>query len=722
MVAWAANYSGRTNYDLYVAIDLVSQDIAANTSVVRIQMFAHSKSGGGSWAVDNFPWSLTGSWSFSGSRNLDFRPDSAGKVLYMLDTYATVWHAGDGTATVSLRGVHSTTSVFGSADTGTQYFTLPTIPRTPTSLTVTRVADEQHTLNWVRNSVYTSVVIQRQTNDGAWQQIAVAGGNAASFTDTTTVAGQKYAYRVAGGAAAGWSGWSNTASVFTSPLVPTGLTATRVSNDISVAATVTGYATAVDIQDETTNVVTGLAVGSLPWTHVAPNPAVPHRYRARASVASGGVGSTTLYSAYSAYSNTVQLLSAPNPPTGLAPNGPVRPVDEPVLFQWTHNPVDSSPQTAYELRHRVPAGAWTTLSGTTAASRSVTLPVGAREWEVRTKGSHPDWSPWSATAVVTVIDRPGVAVTQPDGTWDASLLTVTWSWLQAQGRPQSAWQLELISAGVVVETQQGSGATGSATLAQKLTPGSWTVRVRAATGDVWSVWASETFIVAFDPPPAPIIVGAWDEEQGGVTLTVAAGVDPLLDPTVRILVERRVADVWETVVELAEGASLVDWESLSFGDTDYRATAFTIENATASTEITVEARSSSVWISGGSRFGLTGRLPFDPVIQITAGRERVQKQYAGRKLPVSIVGEALQRTVAVSGSTSDLEPETASTARLTEIAQSESERFLFRDPDGNRIYGSIGQISMPRQSSEWYEGAWNSIWGYSLTLTETEAR
>ena len=78
---------------------------------------------------------------------------------------------------------------------------------------------------------------------------------------------------------------------------------------------------------------------------------------ARASVASGGVGSTTLYSAYSAYSNTVQLLSAPNPPTGLTPNGPVRPVDEPVLFQWTHNPVDSSSQTAYELRHRVPGGA-----------------------------------------------------------------------------------------------------------------------------------------------------------------------------------------------------------------------------------------------------------------------------------------------------------------------------------------------------------------------------
>ncbi|PRB02758.1 hypothetical protein CQ047_17800 [Microbacterium sp. MYb72] len=721
MVQWAANYSGRTNYDLYVVIDLVSQDIGANTSTVRIQMFAHSKSGGGSWAVDNFAWSLTGTWSFSGARNLDFRPDSAGKVLYMLDTYQTVGHAADGTLSVALRGVHSTTSVFGSADTGTQWFTLPTIPRTPSSLTVTRVADEQHALNWVRNSTYTSVVIQRQTNDGAWQQIAVAAGNAASFTDTTTIAAQKYTYRVAGGAAAGWSGWSNTASVFTTPPVPTGLAATRSSNDISVAATVAGYTIAVDIQDETTTVVSGLAVGSLPWTHVTPNPAVPHRYRARASLASGGVGSTTLYSAWSVYSNTVQLLSAPNPPTGLNPNGAVRPVDETIQFQWTHNPVDSSAQTAYELRHRVPAGAWTTLSGTTASSRTVTLPVGDREWQVRTKGSHPDWSAWSATAVVTVIDRPGVAVTQPDGTWDASLLTVTWSWLQAQGRPQSAWQLELISAGIVIESQQGSGASGSVVLATKLTQGAWTLRVRAATGDVWSVWASEAFVVTFDPPAAPVVSGVWDETQGGVALAVAAGVDPALDPTVRIVVERAIAGIWEVVVDLTAGATLIDWESLSYGDTQYRATAYTVENATAATTITVQSRSDSLWLSTGVRFGITGRLPLNPEVTHTVARERALKHYAGRKLPVGVTGEALHRSIDVAGNVWDA-GETATVQRLREIVQSDAEQFLFRDPDGRRIYGVVDQISIPRIMAADSGATWNGYWGYRFTFTETEAR
>lgn len=178
---------------------------------------------------------------------------------------------------------------------------------------------------------------------------------------------------------------------------------------------------------------------------------------------------------------------------------------------------------------------------------------------------------------------------------------------------------------------------------------------------------------------------------------------------------------WEQV--LAEtisgvGANLVDYESLSYGDTLYRAVAFTIEGATAETEITVPARSSALWLSGGPAYGITGRLPFDPQKKITAGRARSMKRYAGRSRPVAVVGEATTRTVSISGTTNDLDAETASADRLAEIAQLPDRLFLFRDPDGRRIYGVIENIDLSWDKSDPHEGGYNSWWGYTCTLTE----
>lgn len=424
---------------------------------------------------------------------------------------ADTWvdHASNGTRTIVFR----MTLDYGSINESHTYtMVLPNIPITPTGLAVERLSDTQQKLTWTRNSDYTGVPVQRSTDDGPWQQIAAPTGNVATYTDTTTSANHKYEYRVAGKASAGQSAWSNIATVYTTPAAPTGVSAARNGDDIVVSVSGTPpYATAFDVRDGSTVVGSGV---SLPWTHADPDPAVPHTYTVRATRGS-------LTSAYSSPSNTVQLLSAPNPPGGLSPNGQVRADDLPVVFQWTHNPVDSSPQSAYELRHRPPGGSWTVLSGTTASSRSVSLPVGGVEWEVRTKGQHPDWSGWSATATVTVIDRPGVAVISPESSWDSSVLTVDWSWLQAQSRPQSGWEARLLdAAGDPVETRSGSGAASSVTFTTRLFEGAWTVQVRGATGDVWSGWAEQGFTVAFIPPAAPVLSGVWDEGQGGVLLEV----------------------------------------------------------------------------------------------------------------------------------------------------------------------------------------------------------
>lgn len=421
------------------------------------------------------------------------------------------WHVGT-TQTVSL-GQHATgTSGLGGAASFSAGIYRPP-PAAPYNLSVSRVSDSQQTLNWARGATYSSVVVHRSTDGGAWQQVGVAGGNASTFTDLSTQGNRRYDYRVAGVAVSGQSGWSGTATIYTSPATPTGVSAARDGNNIVVNASGRPpHATGYDIRDGESVIASNV---SLPWTHVTPNPAVPHAYTVRAvrgSVVSG----------WSAVSNTVQLLTAPNAPTGLTPNGAVRAADEDVVLKWSHNPVDSSPQSAFEARYRIDGGAWTTLTGTTAQQVSLPLPVAAVEWQARTKGAHPDWSPWSAVATFTVIDRPGVAVVQPFDEWDASILVAEWTWFQAQGRPQSAWQVELLDAGNnVVESRNGSGATTALQLNTRLTEGVWTLRARGATGEVWSLWATETFTVAFTPPGAPLLAGDWDELQGGVQLAVS---------------------------------------------------------------------------------------------------------------------------------------------------------------------------------------------------------
>ncbi|HWU30189.1 MAG TPA: hypothetical protein VN041_13990 [Microbacterium sp.] len=423
--------------------------------------------------------------------------------------YLTASHNADGTRSVTVR----MTLDYGTInESHTAVLVLPTIPKTPTGLTVTRVSDTQQTLNWASASVNTSAVVQRSTDGGAWQQVGAPSGNAKTFTDTTTTGNHRYEYRGAVVAGAGQSSWSSTATIYTTPSVPAAPSAARDGMDIVISGSFSAIATGVDVQDGATVVASNV---TLPWRDVAPDPGTPHTYKVRAVRGS-------LASPWSPASNTVQLIAPPNPPVSLAPNGGVVASDVPVVLSWTHNPVDSSTQSAFELQWRPSGGAWTTVSGTTASDTSVTLPTGGFEWQVRTKGTDPSFSDWSAVATVTVIDRPGVAVTQPADVWPASTLEVEWSWFQAQGRPQSAWRVELLDAtGQVVESRDGSGPTSSYVLAKRLTEGQWTVRVMGATGGVWSIFGTETFMVAFVPPEPPELSGVWDDMQGGVALTLA---------------------------------------------------------------------------------------------------------------------------------------------------------------------------------------------------------
>lgn len=397
-------------------------------------------------------------------------------------------------------------------------------PNAPSGLGVTRVSDTQHTLNWSRNSTYTSVKVYRGTGDGKFAHVGTASGNAYTYTDKGTKANERYYYYVVGVNAGGSSGNSNTAGpVYTTPAAPSEQSATRQASSIIVNATKRPpYATGYDVEDNGSVVASNV---SLPWTHAAPSTAVAHRYRIRSRRGS-------LIGGWSGYTNTVQLLTPPNAPSGLTPNGLVRAGDVPVVLGWKHNPVDASPQSAGEVRWRVDGGAWEVIPVLTADTLAVVLPVGLVEWQVRTKGAHADFGAWSAVATVNVIDRPVVDVTQPGPVWDQPVLRVAWTYTQGQGRPQSAWQAELQSAsGAVLESLSGSGAATATTFKERVSDGlSYFVAVHAATGEVWSEVAVFEFRAEFIPPAPPTLIAGWVEEIGAAAVEVGKWPGPPGEP------------------------------------------------------------------------------------------------------------------------------------------------------------------------------------------------
>lgn len=410
----------------------------------------------------------------------------------------------------------------------------PPKPNAPTGLSVGRSSDTRHTVSWNRTSTYTSVVVQRQENDGAWKQVGKPSGNAASWVDTTTKANRKYRYRVAGISAGGQSSWSGlSAVVYTTAAAPSSVSAVRSGSNIRVTPNgLPAYATHFDVEDNGTVIASAVTRAALPYTHSGPSTSVTHRYRVRSRVASGGSVSSTLYSAWSPYSGVVQLTAPPNAPTKLSPNGAY--LNESALlsvFAWQHNPTDSSDEVQYQIRWRNAGDtAWIERAVSNSNVASV-LPTGifsgdgSYEWQVRTRGEHLTFSPWSATATFELVSPPEVSISHPESVWDRPELTLGWDYFQGAGRPQSAWQVQVLNSDSdVIETASGNGSTDTYPLTTRLLDGaSYTVRVRAAAGTIWSAWAEQVVAVVFVPPLPPVFSGSWVEDAGVATLSIGRG-------------------------------------------------------------------------------------------------------------------------------------------------------------------------------------------------------
>jgi hypothetical protein len=108
-----------------------------------------------------------------------------------------------------------------------------TPPAAPTGLGATVVSVGQIDLSWTdASNDETSFSIERAAGAGSFAVIATVGADVVSYSDTTVAANTTYQYRVRARNAAGFSGYSNTATATTpavAPGAPTNLTATAVA-------------------------------------------------------------------------------------------------------------------------------------------------------------------------------------------------------------------------------------------------------------------------------------------------------------------------------------------------------------------------------------------------------------------------------------------------------------------------------------------------------------
>lgn len=529
-IVWSAASGG-----MYIGIEawVKSGPDASGKVIIHVDYYIEAQSGyTHSWT---YPWHWSGTGG-SGAQQVTYNSANAfAPVRQQLPGWdVTVW-AEFGRATSAAFAASLGPIWNGGAPSVSATVSVPQrpylVPAAPSSVSVSRVSDTQATVAFAVASsgsapVQSIGIERRSLRDPVWRNLVwLDRSTSGSWTDTTLPSNDRCEYRVRTWNTSGYSAYTSAAaSVVSTVAAPTNVRASKQpSGNVLVewdkAYPGGGMFTVFDNGDQ----VFEMPVGSAPFTFLhAASAQETHTYTIRHT--DSGVSSPL-----SAPSNTVQLLAAPNAPKLVGPSGAAM-VGQ-VRLQWVHNPVDSTPQQAAAIRYRTQgASSWITRTVTTASELVVALQAGTFEWQVQTKGLHASYSPWSPLGVFQVVDAPGVTILTPANgeTYTTSMLSVSWSYYQAQGAAQAEAEIRIIEhygtpehAEIAVQTILGG--VSSWTMPTRLEDGvhyQVVVRVKSGHG-IWSKPVAAVFPVSFPAPPQPDVRVRWDESTGAAQIMLA---------------------------------------------------------------------------------------------------------------------------------------------------------------------------------------------------------
>lgn len=383
-------------------------------------------------------------------------------------------------------------------------------PSAPSNCKATRNSATKCTVTWTNNATsasearpYTGIIVQRSANGGSWSNLATLGV-VTSYTDNTTSDGNYYSYRVVAKNSAGNSGASNTATIYSPALAPTGLSVSR-NSDTSIALKWNSTASAArpwsavkvyrqDGSGSTTQVATLGSATS--WTDGSVK--AGHRYRYYLAASNGFGGNETAWSAY-VYTtpDAIGNLTATKPTT------------------TTVKLTGTKPAYAdgYEFQVSANGGAsWQAASlsadWTDAAPPAGQIVYRARAYKAQggsTNASDKLYSAWAQSNSVQTIVAPNA----PAVTLSASVLPtggsqiVSWVKNHPDGTAQAKAQVELTIPSGTVQIIDVSGSASLQTL-KLSTNGTYKVRVRTyGLYSAWGAWSGyQTFTMASLPSAA----------------------------------------------------------------------------------------------------------------------------------------------------------------------------------------------------------------------------
>lgn len=280
------------------------------------------------------------------------------------------------------------------------------LPDAPTALSATVLAGPQVRLTWTDNAGNeTGYIVQRRYAGWIWEDLTVAGANAVTHLDTTSIGNVVYEYRVAARNAVGTSPWSsgvlvNTANVGVQPpTAPSALTANAPgANRVDLAwsdnsTTETGFHVERRVVGGTFARIATTASNATLYADTSVVAGTSYEYRVIATT--GAVDSTP--------SNTATVttpggVGVPNTPTGF---GLVVNANRSVSLSWNDN---STNETGFRIQRRYRGWIWEDLAtvgpGATSYLDSATIRGVVYEYRIVALGAGGNAPPTNALEAV----------------------------------------------------------------------------------------------------------------------------------------------------------------------------------------------------------------------------------------------------------------------------------------------------------------------------------
>lgn len=464
-------------------------------------------------------------------------------------------------------------------------------PKAPTDLVTTRISDTSHKLTWKNTdptnplNPYTGIVIQRQNViTGVWGTVATLGV-VSTWTDTTTLANNRYRYRLYAKNNIGDTANLYGTTFSTTPAAPTSVVAVRdgVSIDISWVRNC-AYGSRFEVWHAANGVwdTTALAIltlDSLSYTHANPTLGVAHTYRVRHYEVAG-----PLWSAYSSTTSAITIRAIPKPPTSLVA---ARVSDTSQKLTWVNtdaaNPANPYTNVKVERWESI-ANVWTTLATlgnvttysdvTTVANKYYRYRISASNVEGSTTLLYSNFiatTPGTPTAVTAVRDGSTIDLKWTRNTTYGSAVEV---WHAANG----VWDTTALVSLSVAATSftDDSPALGVAH--------TYRIRYYESAGPVWSAYSaipSAITITAIPKLPTNPLVTRISDTSQKLTWTNTDASNPA-NPYLNIRIERWNADtkVYALVATLGAVSTWTDTTTLTNSDYRYR---FYVSNAEGNT-------------------------------------------------------------------------------------------------------------------------------------------